>query len=158
MIITFIGHSKILSSVECKDFLLNAIVSNISYDTATFFYCGGYGDFDILCANTVKELKKIYNNIKSFFVSPYMGGTYQKHLKEIIDSGLYDEILYPELENVPYKFAIIKRNHYMIDKSDLVIAYVRYNWGGAYKALNYAKSKNKRIINLLDEPRNVDGL
>ncbi len=36
----------------------------------------------------------------------------------------------------------------MTEEADLIIAYVKYNHGGAYKTLNYAIRKKKRIINL----------
>ena len=42
---------------------------------------------------------------------------------DLIDSKLYDSTLYPPLENVPYKFAISKRNEWMINESDLIIAF-----------------------------------
>ena len=60
----------------------------------------------------------------------------------------YDEIVYPNIEHVPYKFAISKRNNFMVDSSDLIIAFVDHAWGGAYATLMYAKRKKKTIINL----------
>ena len=53
----------------------------------------------------------------------------------------FDDNLYSEIEKVPPKFAIIKRNEWMIDKSDFLIAYVEHNWGGAYRTLECAKRK-----------------
>lgn len=61
---------------------------------------------------------------------------------------LYDDSVYPPLENTPLRFAIVKRNQWMIDNSQLIVAYVKYSWGGATKAVTYAKKKNKQIINL----------
>ncbi len=60
----------------------------------------------------------------------------------------YDSVVYPGIEDKPPKFAITYRNRYMIDKADLVIAYINHEWGGAYKTYSYAKRKGKRIINL----------
>ena len=61
---------------------------------------------------------------------------------------LYDSIVYPPLEKTPLKFAISKRNEWMIDQSDFVIAYVEHSFGGAYQSLKYAHRKGKRIVNL----------
>ena len=36
----------------------------------------------------------------------------------------------------------------MVEQADLVIAYVKYSWGGAAKTLEYSKRKKKRIINI----------
>ena len=63
---------------------------------------------------------------------------------------LYDEIVYPELESVPWKFAISKRNEWMVEQADIVIAFVDHDWGGAATTLQYAKRKKKTIINLAD--------
>lgn len=59
-------------------------------------------------------------------------------------------MLYPPIEKVPLKFAISKRNNWMVENSDLVIAYVNHSFGGAYKTLQAAKRKKKRIINICD--------
>ena len=60
----------------------------------------------------------------------------------------FDSIIYPEIEKTPPRFAILKRNFWMINKADLVIAYVKHSWGGAAKSFNYAKKLNKKFINL----------
>lgn len=62
------------------------------------------------------------------------------------DTSLYDRTLYPALENVPRRFAILKRNEYMVDAADIVVAYVKYEWGGAAKALEYARRRKKQIM------------
>lgn len=131
-------------SDELKDRIRKSIIDNINTEHITF-YLGGYGAFDNACAHIVKMLKNEYPNIKSVFVTPYLNST---RLQDIMSSKLYDESIYPDLEKVPYRFAISKRNEYMTEHADLLICYVNTNYGGAYKTLMYAKSKKKRIINL----------
>ena len=58
--------------------------------------------------------------------------------------------LYPELERVPPRFAITHRNRYMVEKADLVIAYVSRARGGAYQAYRHALRKGKTVINLAE--------
>ena len=73
--------------------------------------------------------------------------SYQKnHLSYIKES--YDEILYPPLEGVPYRFAISARNKWLVENSDLIVFFVRRRFGGAYTAYLHAKKKGKQIINL----------
>jgi len=36
----------------------------------------------------------------------------------------------------------------MLQNADFVIAYVKYGWGGAAKALQYAAQHKKRFVNL----------
>ena len=55
---------------------------------------------------------------------------------------------YPPIENVPLRYAISKRNEYMVEKADVIIAYVNHSWGGAATTLEYAKRKHKNIQEL----------
>ena len=48
------------------------------------------------------------------------------------------------------KTAIIKRNEWMVENCDLLIAYVKYSWGGARKTLDYAIRKKKPYINFAE--------
>lgn len=147
MVISFFGHRKTDNRNEIQNKFISVIKHKITNEPLIFL-CGGYGEFDNLCAKTIKEMKKNFKNIKSIYVTPYIGTKCEKRLKDIKDSELYDEIIYPPLEKTPYRFAINKRNEYMIDNSDFIIFYVQYTWGGAYATMCYAKRKNKNFINL----------
>ena len=50
------------------------------------------------------------------------------------------------MESVPPRFAISKRNQWMVEAADIVVAYVLHNWGGAAMTLQHAKRKKKEII------------
>ncbi len=58
--------------------------------------------------------------------------------------------IYPPIENTPPRFAILKRNEWMMTNADVIIAYVTHNYGGAYKSLEVAKRKKKKIINICE--------
>ncbi len=148
MIIAFVGHGSGIDSKKVKTALLQAIGPYLHEKID--FYLGGYGDFDIICANVLRNNRP--KNCKLIFVTPYILESYKHRLKYICSQELYDEIVYPDIEHVPYKFAISKRNEYMIDCADLVIAYIDHTWGGAYKTYRYALRKGKTIINLYDFP------
>ena len=145
MIITFCGHSNCLFSDEEKEKLKQLLIKEIRKNPTCKFYLGGYGDFDSLCLRTLRELKKEFQDIELIFITPYIDKNYSKLQ---LAKYYYDDVIFPPIENVPRKFAILKRNEWMVDKADLVIAYVMYSWGGAAKALEYAKWKKKRIINI----------
>ena len=63
---------------------------------------------------------------------------------------LYDFSLYPPIEHIPLKFAITERNKWMIRNADILISGVIRSYGGAAKALNYAKHLGKDIISVYD--------
>ena len=148
MIITFCGHSNFSFSDTTKNELKNLLIENIRKNPTCKFYLGGYGDFDSLCLRTLRELKKEFQSIELIFITPYIDKNYSK-LK--FAKYHYDDVIFPPLENVPRKFAILKRNEWMVDEADLVIAFVTYSWGGAAKTLEYAKRKKKTIINLAEK-------
>ncbi len=147
MIVTFNGHKDTIMSDELRQ-EATMVIEDAIKEGADTFYCGGYGNFDSACARIIQDLHLKYPHIKSYLVTPYMNSVRQKTLKFIEKQHIYDGFIYPELENVPLKFAISKRNEWMVEQADVVIAYVDHDWGGAWTTLQYAKRKKKRIINL----------
>lgn len=141
MIITFCGHSDFCLAAKYESLLMSYLKSNYR-DNKIEFYLGGYGAFDSFAYSCAKSFKTFSPNTILTLVVPY--------LKYNFPTKNYDYIVYPELENIPPKYAISYRNRFMVDKSDLIIAYVHRNYGGAYSMLKYAKSKGKRILNLTD--------
>ncbi len=146
----FAGHATLYGNEETiKSKLKNEIINLIENHDVTTFYSGDKGSFDWLCARTICEIKKDYSSIKSYCILSYMPkekDEYDNTLK------IFDDTIYPDIEKIPPKFAIIKRNEWMIKNSDFLIAYVENHFGGAYKTLQYAeRRKNIKIINLVDE-------
>lgn len=145
----FAGHSSIFGEEDLPAKLKKEIVNLIENHNVATFYNGGKGDFDWLCAHMIDDLKKDYLFIKSYYILSYMPkekDEYDNTLK------IFDDTIYPDIEKIPPKFAIIKRNKWMVKNSDFLIAYVENHFAGAYKTLQYAeKKKNIKIINLVDE-------
>ena len=134
---TFCGHSQISGQDQISNWLDRILPALIEGGTNTF-YLGGYGDFDRLAAAAVRRQKVIYPHIESVLVLPYLNREY--------DTAAYDSTTYPPLENVPPRFAIVKRNQWMVRESDVVISGVIHSWGGAAKTLDFARSKGKVIF------------
>lgn len=128
--------------------LINEIKNLIENEKVTSFYSGGKGNFDWLCAKCVKEVKKEYPFIESYLIRAYMPKEKEKSKNELLN--LFDGSIYPELEGLPYRLAILKRNEWMVDNSNFLITYITHAWGGAYKTLSYARNKKLFIINLND--------
>ena len=144
----FAGHSNILNKDEVKIKLKKKIINLIEKENATTFYSGDKGDFDLLCAKTLKEFKNYYPYIKSYLILSYIPKEKDAY-KSLLYSEIFDESIYPDIEKTPPRFAIVKRNEWMINNSDFLIAYVEHNWGGAAKTLEYAKKKKHiKTINI----------
>ena len=139
MIVTFCGHGKEKYSDVIRKRLYDTVEALINQG-ANEFLIGDCGAFDLLAAHTVKSLKEKYPHIKSVIVIPYINRDY--------DADLYDCSEYPPIENVPKRFAVLKRNEWMVNRADVVIAYAAHSWGGAAKTLAYAVRRSKWVINL----------
>lgn len=70
------------------------------------------------------------------------------YLNRDIDASYYDGTTYPPLEKVPPRYAIVKRNKWMVSASDIVISGVRHDWGGAAKTLVYAPQKAQSYFSI----------
>ena len=136
VIVTFCGHSKIYQTADFSKWLDIILPSLIEGGAATF-YLGGYGDFDSLAA-AVRRQKAVYPHITAILVLAY--------LNRETDTSRYDDTTYPPLENVPPRYAIVRRNEWMVRESDVVISSVTHGLGGAAKTLDYARRKQKIIF------------
>ena len=136
------GHREVYENITAQ---LDNAVLEAAAQGCIIFYTGAMGQFDSLFASAVRKAKKSYPNIKLICVKPYM-------TKEINESGeylysLYDDIIIPtELADIHPKSAIPKRNRLLVDWSDIVIGYIKRQYGGAYTAIKYAQSLKKEVI------------
>ena len=139
MIVTFCGHSQIYDKDAVRKRLTEEIqeLLRVGYRK---FYLGGYGEFDNLAAAVLDELKVDWPDMERLLILPYPD--------KKVDTSLYDGTLYPPLENVPKRFAIPRRNKWMVEQSSVMVACVDHDWGGAAKTLEYAIKKGLKIINL----------
>lgn len=144
MTVTFFGHSN--APQEIQKSLESVIVDLIESRNARNFYVGNHGNYDLMVRKILKKLKQIYPHIEYAVVLAYLPGKNKEF--EFVD---YSDTIYPDgLENTLPKFAIDKRNRWMIEQSDVVIAYVKYIVGGAQKFKELAEKKGKIVINIAE--------
>ena len=146
MTVTFFGHRDFIASEDLRKRLMSILDEAVG-DRSVEFFLGGYGGFDSFAHACCRDFTEKHQNSSLVFVTPYITESYQKNHLEYMAGG-YDSIIYPELEKIPKRYAISHRNRYMAEKANLIICYVKRNFGGAYQAVRYAKSKGKEIINL----------
>ena len=148
--VSLFGHRIIEDhiTVESKLYELLRIImqkENIEVE----FLVGKNGDFDLMAASVIRKLKKETGNENAFLtlVLPYETAELRNNTESF--ESYYDSIEICEASaNQNFKYAIVARNRDMIDRSDMVVVYVKNESGGAYQALKYAEKNQKRIINL----------
>lgn len=128
---TFFGHS------QCPDLRseLRDAVMRLAGDGVDMFYVGDNGRFDAQVRSVLSELGLRYGVVLAYL--PKGGG------------ADFDDTMFPEgLELVHPRYAIERRNRWMLERSDYVVTYVHHSWGGAAKFAALAERQGKRIIRL----------
>ncbi len=142
MTCTFFGHRD--APQEIKPVLREVLKDLIENKDVTMFYVGNQGEYDFLVRKTLRELKAEYSFIRYAVVLAYM--PYEKNYWSCDDSF---ETIYPEeFAGIHPKYAVVKRNRWMIDKSDYVVTYVTHTSGGAVRFKKLAQQKNRVVIDI----------
>lgn len=140
----FFGHRNAPS--EIKILLKEAILHLIQTEGVHNFFVGNNGNFDFYVQCVLKELKDEGLDICFDIVL--------SHLGEIALSENQSETIFPEgLETVLPRFAISKRNDWLIKNSSFLIAYVTYTFSSSYQWMQKAAKKGLKIINLAPETK-----
>lgn len=140
MVCTFFGHQDAPRTILLE--LEKTIEYLIAEKQVKIFYVGNHGNFDAMVKITLIKMKKKYPYILTFVVLAYLPNT---RTQEIFDI----DTIYPEgLETVPPRFAIDKRNRWMIKQADYAVTYVKYSVGGASKYKTVAEKAGKTVIEL----------
>ena len=135
----FIGH-RVCHNIGVKD--IYPVIRELAENGVNTFLSGGYGSFDIISARAVWELKKEFSEIENILVIPYLNFN-------IFAPELFDGTIYPEdVEKVPFRAKIIRRNRYMVKNSAYAVCYVNNLFGGSGLTYEYAKKQGLKIINL----------
>ncbi len=143
MICTFFGHRD--TPKEIEPIIKSTLIELIEKKDVNYFYVGTQGDFDCMVRKVLRELKIYYPHIDYAVVLAYMPIRKDKYVTDFSDT------IYPkELVKIHPKYAIYKRNEWMINHSDYVVTCIKNSFGGAYKFSMMSKRKGKIVINIAD--------
>ena len=137
----FFGHRDVTHDIRAK---LQFIIEQLITEEQIYnFYVGHQGQFDSMVYSILKELKVKYPHIRYTVVLAYMP---DEHIKEVYG----EDTLYPDgLETVPRRFAISKRNDWMIQHSGYAVCYVHKITGGAVKFREKERKKGLLVIGII---------
>ena len=151
MIVTFCGHSDFVGNPQWEERVLSALETHVG-GAPVDFYLGGYGGFDRFAEACCRRYRELHPGARLILVTPYLTSS-DSHGS---NASEYDEIIYPGLERVPPRYAIVHRNRWMVERADLLIAYVTHRWGGAFGTLQRAKRVEIPVVNLALEGKSTD--
>ena len=106
------------------------------------FIVGTRGAFDHLAAAAVNKVKRYHDDISLYILLSYHPS--ENHIYSNINC---DGFIYPPLENVPRKYAIVRANHYIVETCDYIICFV-FHSGNTMTLLKKSKARGIPIINL----------
>ncbi len=140
--VSFIGHREVEDFFFVEQQVDSIVRELITTKDYVEFYVGRNGEFDILVASAISRAKRDLGGCNSslILVIPYSVAEIESYEK------YYDEVLYPpDLYYVHYKSAITKRNEWLVENSDLLVAYVTHDYGGAAHCLKKAIDRKIEI-------------
>ncbi len=114
----------------------------ITTGRARCFLVGNNGAFDRMAPGGLRCVSREYSGVSCSVVICGLPRTRQE------GDPLPEETLFPEgLETVPPRWAIVRRNRWMVSQADVVAVHARRP-GGADRARAYALLHNRRIIEI----------
>lgn len=139
--VAFFGHRRY--DYEKYTERIRGRIEELVEKGANEFYNGFRGDFDKICAKIVFGLKNDYPHIKNVLVLSY------RPAENFSLPQYFDESVYLLEGPVPPRFAIWRTNRKVVELVDFVVSGVVFSYGGAKEACDYAKRKNKSVINMV---------
>ena len=137
---TFFGHRD--AKEEVKPLLRQAIIDMIEKEGVQRFYVGAQGRFDLMAISVLKELAPLYG-VEYAVVLAYLPAEGRQEAPERLPT-----ILPEGQEACLPRFAIDRRNRWMVAESDYVISYTYKIYGGAVKFTALAEKKRKKVIRI----------
>lgn len=134
---TFFGHRDCPEAIRAQ--VRQAVEELILHESADTFYVGDRGRFDTIVRGVLRELSAQYPHIRYAVVLAALPCGTEDPSDTMLPEGL---------ETVPPRFAVDRRNEWMLKQADLVVTYVTHGWGGAAKFAEKAKKAGKRVIAL----------
>ena len=147
----FTGHRDIPTELypSVKNALKKELLK-VCADGVRGFIAGGALGFDMICAETVLELKETYEDITLTLAIPCRGhdAKWRESSKDELNriAKLADEVVY--VSEQYEKGCMFRRNRYMVDRSCICISYCTKSTGGSRYTVDYALSSGIEVTEL----------
>ena len=140
-ICAFLGNATIWNTKEISDRIRQAVVDLITHKQVDTFLVGTKGEFETLSHKIMEQIQCDYPDIKIMLVIAYV-----QDLERCPYN--FDDFYYPPKSELGYKrWGIAKRNEWIIEQTDYIIACNQYQ-GRAYNYCEKAKRKGKKVIEI----------
>lgn len=142
------GENLSYYKYSTKEKISKIILELIEKEGVNIFYSTRGSNFDIVCEECVRELKKTHEDLKLCFIFPYM----YRFLKTKMEyyQRIYDEVFeFDAGPNTKNDFSTTYRNRmyvWLADISDYMVTYTQRKTGSSVcTMIEYAKNKNVEL-------------
>lgn len=150
--VCFTGHRGV-DEANARAALAKHIRYAITNCGSTNFIVGGAVGIDTIAAEVVLSLREEFPHIRLFVAVPFRGftakwnATQKARFASICRSCDGIHVVADSYSRAAYQ----RRNEYMVDRADLVIAYYNGSAGGTRNCVSYAQSHHVPIVNCLSK-------
>lgn len=151
--VCFTGHRKIAVSIQTRlRQVLEQQIEALIYQGYQIFMTGGALGFDTLAAALVLRLRQIHPQIELHLAIPCGWQTRGWRAEDVRIYRMIQEQADFQINTFQPgdAFPMQTRNRYMVDHSDLCVAFQQHQKGGTAYTTRYAASRSIPIINLAD--------
>ncbi len=145
----FSGHRNIKDKDAVSERIYSAI-SSLYQRGITHFISGMAVGFDMLAARQVIRLRSEHSEVRLICALPGRDQTVLWDEGSMIAyktiTEMADEVI--NIDMWSGRDALLKRDRYMVDNSEHIVAYLARERGGTFYTVNYARKKGLNIINL----------
>ena len=150
--VSFIGHRVVDEYRQVEEELDEAIELLHRKYGFIDFNVGRNGEFDDLATQAVRRFRREWEEwCELTLVEPYPVANL-----DIIEKS-YDSVIIPTDRKCHYKAAIGERNKWLAENCDMMIVYIKRDYGGAYKCYKHAQELGVPIMNIADNIKNNYG-
>lgn len=132
--VSFIGH-RVVDEYRQVEEELDEVIELLHRKYGFIdFNVGRNGEFDELATQAVRRFRREWEEwCELTLVEPYPVANL-----DIIEKS-YDSVIIPTDRKCHYKAAIGERNKWLAENCDMMIVYIKRDYGGAYKCYKYAQ-------------------
>ncbi len=142
----FIGHRKVENSDYLKNEIFSVMEKLIASGVTTFLF-GSKSEFDDLCRQQATALKSVHPHLHRIYVRAEYELISDSYLSYLLQE--VDETFYPDNVKNSKQGVYVKRNQYMIDRSDFCVFYFNPQTNSGVKtAYTFAQKRKKQLINV----------
>ena len=137
---TFFGHRDCPTAIKPK--LREAVIELIEKEGVDVFYVGNQGAFDRIARSVLRELSADYPRIRYAVVL--------ERVPEGQPESAEDTLVPEGIETAHPRYAIARRNEWMLRQCGFAIVYIKHSWGGAARYAELARRRKITMINLAE--------